>query len=209
MFGIKAATIEGFNAYLATLKAEQDAAIDFTFLQFDSMSLDKVCVVMPVGDVPELTNASYEPRGGTPLIDAAVKTINAVQDSLVKRADNPKVVVCFQTDGYENQSVDHTWEELHALITKKQAEGWQFNFMGAGIDVYEQAAKMGVSHASTMSYDSSNVGSTRASFRASAVNASGFSAGRVGSTQYSVQQKAQSGDKFDPAVAALDLTKQD
>lgn len=209
MLTIKPATIEGFNAYLGTLKAEQDTAIDFTFLQFDSISLDKVCVVMPVGDVQELTAATYLPRAGTPLVDACVKTINAVETSLEKRTDSPRVVVCFQTDGFENQSMEHTWEELHALITKKQDEGWQFNFMGAGIDVYEQAAKMGLSRGSTMSYDSSDLGSTQSSFRASASNAASFGAGRTVSTQYSVRQKLDSGDKFDSAAAALDLTKQE
>jgi hypothetical protein len=82
--------------------------------------------------------------GGTPLIDAAYKTVKAVENAIVRDKINPKVVICILTDGHENQSVEHTWEEptasirkpgsptcFKALIESRIAEGWQFNFMGA------------------------------------------------------------------------------
>jgi hypothetical protein len=54
--------------------------------------------------------------------DAAVKTIRAVDASLASRSDSPKVVICIQTDGQENQSTEHTWEELRGF-DRDQAEG--------------------------------------------------------------------------------------
>lgn len=195
MESCKAATIEAFNAYLASLQAEKDAAIDLTFLQFDTQSLDKVCVASPVASVAPLTAATYQPRGGTPLIDAAVKTINAVADSLTKRDDRPKVVICIQTDGEENASTENTWEGLTALVKQKEAEGWQFNFMGAGIDAYVQGAKMGIGAANTVSYDHTNVAATRSAFSAVAESAASYSAGRTDTVGLSMSARAASGDR--------------
>lgn len=214
----KPATIEAFNGYLSGLQAEPDAAITFTFLQFDSGSLDKVCVAIPVKDAVPLTAQSYQPRGGTPLIDAAVKTIRAVETSLGSRDDKPKVIICIQTDGEENESREHTWEELRGLVTAKTTEGWQFNFMGAGIDGYVQAQKMGIMAESAVSYDSRDLRATRASFAASASNHASFAAGRSMNTAYTAHQRASSGDRFGashgvaPSLdytssSALDLTK--
>ena len=214
MAGIKEATILGFNEYLNGLKKDKKSAIDFTLLQFDTASIDKLHVAVPVAKAEERTNANFQPRGGTPLIDACVTTIHAVAASLEKRADKPKVVVCFQTDGHENASTENTWENLKALIKAKQEEGWEFNFMGAGIDAYEQASQMGIGAGSTMSYDAEDVGATTAAFAASSRNTRSYVSGQSTSTAYTARQKRASGDKYDPATlkpapasrAPLDLT---
>ncbi len=194
MESIKGDTIGAFNAYRDGL---QGADIEFTLVQFDSMSLDKVCVRVPVAQATKLDNNNYQPRGGTPLIDASYKTIKAVEASLNGDATT-KVVICIQTDGFENSSTEHTWEQLNALIKEKTALGWQFNFMGASIDAYAQGIKMGISQAATMSYDSSSPAATRASFTASASNTRSFAAGQSVNTNYSAQQKSASGDMYDP-----------
>jgi uncharacterized protein YegL len=194
MASCKGATIEAFNAYVSGLQNERDAEIDFTFLQFDTQSLDKIHVAVPVKDAEPLTNASYQPRGGTPLIDAAVKTINAVADSLTKRDDRPKVVICIQTDGEENSSTENTWEGLKALIGQKQADGWQFNFMGAGIDAYAQGMKMGIMAESTMSYDHTSHAKTASAFQSMAASAASFSAGRTSNTNLSMSARGAAGD---------------
>lgn len=198
MASCKNATIEGFNGYLKGLQDEADAKIDFTFLQFDSVGMDKVCVAIPVATAVPLTTESYQPRAGTPLIDASVKTVNAVAASLAARDDKPKVVVCIQTDGEENESRHHTWEELRALIAAKMAEGWEFNFMGAGIDAYQQGARMGIHAGSTMSYDPHDLNATRSAFVASSSNARGYASGRAGNTSYTLDQRASAGDRFVP-----------
>ena len=56
MASCKDATIEAFNAYLGTLKADPKGVF-FTFLQFDSVSLDKIHVADPVKDVAEENHA--------------------------------------------------------------------------------------------------------------------------------------------------------
>lgn len=201
MSSCKAATIEAFNAYLTTLQGDEDAAaIAFSFLQFDTHGIDKVHVNVPVADAVPLNNATYQPRAGTPLVDAAFKTIKAVEK--VAKPDE-KIVICIQTDGQENESREHTFEELSGLIAEKTELGWEFNFMGAGINAYQQGARMGIRAASTVSYDHMDIGATREAFTASATNAANFSAGRSLDATYSMAQRAAAKDRF---VAGVDLT---
>lgn len=133
MEAIRDDTIGGFNDYLDGLKRAGEANIEFTLVQFDSMSIDKICVAVPIAEVEKLSRDSYQPRASTPLIDAAYKTITAVEASLVS-APAAKVVICIQTDGQENSSTEHSWNELNALVKEKAALGWQVNFMGVGMD---------------------------------------------------------------------------
>jgi hypothetical protein len=187
-------TIGAFNVYLDGLK-QDGAPIDFTFVQFDSISIDKICVQVPIADVPRLTRETYEPRASTPLIDAAYKTIEAVAESL-RGDDETKVVICIQTDGQENSSVEHNWAELNALIKEKAGKGWQFNFMGVGIDAYDQGARMGIAPQATMAYDHRDAEATRAAFAASAATACSYARAEAPSTAYAPAQKEAAGDRF-------------
>jgi hypothetical protein len=190
MESIKDDTIGGFNSYLGSLKAEA-APIDFTLIKFDSRRIEKVCVAVPVSQVAELTMESYQPGASTPLIDAAYKTIKAVEKSL--GGSNPKVVVCIQTDGHENASTEHTWDELNALIKEKSAAGWQFNFLGTGIDAYDTGGRMGVAAMSTMSSGRSPQ-HVRASYAAMGESTAAYAAGRASDTHLSMSARAASGD---------------
>lgn len=73
-------------------------------------------------------------------------------------------VICFQTDGEENSSTEHTWNELNALIKDKAGAGWQFNFMGVGFDAYHQGTRMGIAPQATMAYDHRDAEATRMAF---------------------------------------------
>ena len=200
---IKASTIEAFNAYVNGLKEDPEGT-RFSLVQFDSFGVETTWKNEPVANVSGLTETSYVPRGGTPLIDAAFKTIKAVERKVAEFAQPPKIVICIQTDGEENASREHTWDDLNALIKEKLALGWQFNFMGAGIDAYTQGARMGLSAAQTMSYDASSPEAARQAFAANAENTRRYKRGLSESTGYSAFQKAAAGDRFAP-VQAPDL----
>ena len=187
-------TIGAFNAYLEGLQ-KGGAPIDFTFIQFDSMSIDKIYVQTPVGDVPRLTRDTYQPRASTPLIDAAYKTVQAVDESLAGDRET-KVVICFHTDGEENSSTEHSWDELNALIKEKGKLGWQFNFMGVGIDAYNQGARMGIAPQATVAYDHRDAQATRMAFGGSAENARRYACAEAPDTAYAPAQKAAAGDRF-------------
>ena len=195
MQSIKDDTIGAFNAYLSTLKKDP-AGIEFSFLQFDSISLDKVCVNTPVGAVAPLTEATFQPRASTPLIDAAYATIEAVGEAIGKRGIAPQVVICIQTDGHENASTEHTWDELNLLIREKSKLGWQFNFMGAGIDAYQQARQMGIPAAATVSYDKMSAKASMRAFEASAENTVRFARMEMDELVFSLDQKIEAGDVY-------------
>jgi len=199
MDSIKPATIEAFNAYVDGLQAEKKADIDFTLLTFDSQSLDKVCVAVPVKDATKLNNANYTPRGGTPLVEAAYKTIKAVEQSVGQK--KTQVVICIQTDGQENcSSAEYSFASLNVLIKEKTKLGWQFNFMGAGIDAYAQATLMGLGVAQTMSYNSADLGATRSAFIGRAASHTHYASGMSANTSISSLEKQAAGDKFDPTL---------
>jgi uncharacterized protein YegL len=187
-------TIGGFNVYLEKLQQDGEA-IKFTLLQFDTGGIDKCCVAEPVANVKPLDRASYEPRGGTPLIDAAFKTIAAVEDSLSKYDTPPKEIICIQTDGEENSSREHSWEELKRLVTEKIEKGWQFNFMGIGIDAYDQGARMGIASTNTMSTGTTQA-EVRASFQAAAASSMRFAKGLAAHTAYLMSERQAAGDRF-------------
>jgi hypothetical protein len=199
MASVKAETIGAFNTYLHGLQAETKG-ISFSLLLFDTLGLITVARNVPVAQADTLTAATYQPEKGasTPLIDAAVKTIKGVEKLVAERKGKPKVVVCIQTDGEENSSREYTWDDLKRLVDEKTEAGWQFNFMGCGIDAYLQGARMGISVANTVSY-SVDQRSTTAAFAAMSVNTTAYASGARGSTAYTTAQKRMSGDKFDPA----------
>ena len=191
MESIKDDTMGGFNSYLSTLKSSA-TPIDFTLIKFDSRRIEKVCVAVPVGDVKELDATTYNPGASTPLIDAAYKTIKAVEKSL--NGQTPKVIICIQTDGHENSSTEHSWDDLNALIKEKTAAGWQFNFLGTGIDAYDTGARMGVAAASTMSSGRS-ARHVRASYAAMADSALRYASGAAPSAAFSMDERAAAGDE--------------
>ena len=208
MQSIAEETIGAFNAYIASLQ-EGDGKITFSLSLFDSpgmygelagLCLERVHVNKPVKEVDPLTHQTYQPRGYTPLIDAAYKTIKDA--SKATKGTDAKVVICIQTDGQENASKKHTWEQLNALIKRKTAKGWQFNFMGAGIDAYAQGRRMGLNDGQTMSYDSGDRISTVSAFSAQAHNTRLYASGSLADTNYTSAQKKMSGDKFVPKGAA-------
>ena len=193
---IKQETIEGVNSYFHHLRGGGDD-VRLSLVLFDSpwpgthIELEKVFVGQKISKVRNLTSADFVPRGGTPLRDAIYRTIRAVELSIVGK--DVKVVIAIQTDGKELNSQEITWAGVRNLITEKEAQGWQFNFMGAGLDAYEEGQKLGLSTANIMAYGK-DLEKTRAAFSATAIATRSFVSGSSESTSYSAEQKAAAGD---------------
>ena len=143
MHSIKDDTVGGFNAYLETLQHD-DADIVFSLVSFNSADTRRRYVAQPIEQVAPLTADTYHPTASTPLIDAAVTIINATSDAVKTRDGDPNVVIVVQTDGHENASVEHNRADLEALIEAKQAAGWEFVFLGAGLDAFAAARGAGL-----------------------------------------------------------------
>ena len=196
MQSVKSDTIGAINAYLGELR-KSEADIRFSLVLFDtgpsgSMDLEKVFVAKSIAEVRDLTDADFMPRGMTPLIDAACTTIRAVEESLVGKEAN--VVFAIQTDGQENASTENDWSGLKSLIAEKEKAGWEFLFMGCGIDAYEQGRLMGISSSKTLSYGK-GAEETVAAFAATARNTALYASGTIMDMEYSAEQKLRAGDR--------------
>lgn len=210
MEDIKDDTIGGFNQYLASLRQPESGQVEFTLVKFDSNRIDKVYVGTPINDVQPLTKDTYKPGAATPLIDAAVKILRATDEALQKRTDSPRVLVVIQTDGHENASREYSLAHLQDLIKEKTALGWQFVFLGAGIDAFSQASSWGISASNALSY---RRGNSQATFHALSVNTTVFrSSGAAAHLTFSPQQRQTVGDEHHaqpllPTQAPVSITQ--
>ncbi|MBK37029.1 MAG: hypothetical protein CME26_16055 [Gemmatimonadetes bacterium] len=143
MQNIKDDTIGGFNSYVEVLQKSDDDIV-FSLVSFNSGRTRRRYVAESIRDIVPLTENDYVPDMMTPLIDAAVKIIRATDEAVRDRGDDPNVVVVMQTDGRENVSVEYTNIDLAALIKEKAASGWQFVFLGAGLDAFHAARQAGI-----------------------------------------------------------------
>jgi len=194
MHSIKDDTIGGFNEYVDTLKKDGDD-IAFSLVSFNSNGAKSRYVAEPIDAVPPLTNDNYRPAAMTPLIDASVKIIKATAKAVKKRKDDPLVLVVIQTDGIENCSRKHTAADLAALVKEKTEAGWEFVFLGAGLDAFNAARSAGVriDWEKTIQYDR---GSSRDVFHETAKNSREFlKSRRRDSLNYSQAQRAKVRDK--------------
>src|SRR5688500_7733102 len=85
-----------------------------------------------------LVERTFVPRGGTPLLDATGQRIARASVRQHERAllgKHPEAVTFVTiTDGHENQSREYRRSDIAALLKAKEADGWTFAFLGAGID---------------------------------------------------------------------------
>lgn len=198
-------TVGGFNTYLEELaKADNADDMVFTRIQFDSGGIDTEFSDVPVKNVPGLDKDNFKPRDMTPLLEAATKTIEAA----AAKSWDGKTIIVFMTDGQENSSKpEYTNEKLAQLIAHHRAEGWEFVFLGAGIDAYGQASKLGIGAMNTMSYNAQDKAATLGTYRSMAANTQSFAKGEAASMSFSDEQKMEAGDQFAPKAQDKHLPK--
>lgn len=107
---------------------------------------------------------------------AAISSANKFVDGLREvAAVDPKTsgkgFIVVLTDGYENASTRHTFEDVTSLLKKCEKDKWVVLFLGAGIDGWAQGRQVGVSgksaFAQTVSTENSPAGTMAAVMDAS------------------------------------------
>jgi hypothetical protein len=136
--------VAAFNDFIKTqLDVPGDARL--TFVQFDD-AYEVPVSASPVQDVPQLTAATYTPRGSTALLDAIGKTIKETDRrvSALPDAEKPgKIILAIFTDGMENASREYTAKHISDLIRLyRDQKGWEFLFLAANQDAIASAAAM-------------------------------------------------------------------
>jgi Mg-chelatase subunit ChlD len=188
MQSIASDVIGGFNGFLAAQQADGADAV-MTLVQFDSQDSHEVLTdATAIGEVRPLSARSFQPRGGTPLYDAMGHTIAdaAIRAERLSAANQPTEEILFVTftDGHENQSVEYSRDKIFQLITKREADGWTFAYLGANQDAYAEGGKIGYSRGSTQNF-APDAGGSRMAF----ASLSGAVVKR--------RQKIRSGEQYD------------
>jgi uncharacterized protein YegL len=149
----KNGTLNGYNEYIQELKHNEN--VFFSLTKFASRG--RVTIAVPLTEmqnVPELTNETYSPDGGTALIDATMKTIQSIEKESknLKLEVEPRFLVVVLTDGEENDSHEFTMEQLKKEIEEKEKTGnWTFVYLGEKLDSWGDSQRLGFSGANTYS----------------------------------------------------------
>lgn len=149
MSGSESDTIGGFNSFIEREKAK-DFNTRVTTILFDH-GYDVLYTRKAIEDVDELTDREYFVRGSTALLDAIGRTIN----TLNREIDN-KVLFVIVTDGYENSSREYNKNQIKNLINNHG--DWEFIYIGADIDSYSEAARIGIRKTHVANYNKSHDG---------------------------------------------------
>ena len=127
--------IGAFNSFIDAQK-KLDGKAKVTLAIFDD-KYEEVITNLNIKKVVPITKDVVFARGMTALNDAIGKTIT--------NADNNKNTICLiQTDGMENASSEYTDTAIKEIIKKKEKEGWEFVFIGVGIDAFSAGTSYGL-----------------------------------------------------------------
>jgi uncharacterized protein YegL len=133
MQGREVETRGGFNAFVANAQEDQRDAggkITLSLTCFDT-EFEQVYPPTPITQIKPIGPKDYTPRGMTALHDAIGLTL-----SPLRFPRDEKVMVIITTDGMENSSHEWTAEKVRKLIEGKEKLGWEFLFMGVGLDAF-------------------------------------------------------------------------
>ena len=141
-------TIGGYNSYLEEQRKNKNALV--TTVLFDN-EYEVLHDRTPINEVKNITEKEYFVRGCTALNDAIGKTILSLE-----RVDPKKVLFIITTDGLENASREFRKSDIKALIEKHS--DWNFLYIGANIDSYEEGQRLGIKKDNIANYEQSSSG---------------------------------------------------
>ncbi len=143
--------VGGVNSFLAEQKKLPDPA-SIAMVRFDTEGAERFRPMGPLSEAQDITLADYQPRAGTPLLDAVGTTIAKLDDDW--KAEQPeRCIMVIITDGEENESHEYTKAKVKEMIESRQQSGkWAFIYLGANVDAFHEAGAMGIAGANTGGY---------------------------------------------------------
>lgn len=164
MENIKQSIIEMFNEQIRHIRnlADQHDSLSYVGLVVFGSSktpVDVKFIAEPVDELKPLNNNIYQPYGSTPMNDAIGIGITQLTAKIGYYFHDTLVRVTIFTDGYENSSRKYTYSQISDLIKEYQEEyGWEFNFVGANIDVDELGKTLNISKENTIAFVADDAG---------------------------------------------------
>ncbi len=160
MGGLEQDTIGGFNSLIEKQK-KNDGECFVTTVLFDH-ELETLHDRVPLNEIVPLTEKDYYVRGCTALIDAIGSQIDHICKihRYARKEDVPdNIMFVIITDGQENASRKYTSDEVKRNIEQhKEADGWEFLFIGANIDAVETAKHFGIDEERAVNYHADSRG---------------------------------------------------
>ena len=148
MHGSEEDTIGGFNSFIQK-ERKKELNTRVTTILFDDQ-YEVLYERKSIEDVSDLTEDEYYVRGCTALLDAIGKTITTLNHKIENKA-----LFVIMTDGMENASVEYSKSQISNMIKN---HAWEFIFIGADIDSYSEAGKIGIRKSRTAHYEKSKAG---------------------------------------------------
>ena len=160
MGGLESDTIGGYNSMMEKQKKIGKNAVVSTVL------FDDQCEVLhdriSIDQIGKMTDEQYYVRGCTALLDAVGGAISHIGNihKYARKEDRPeKTIFIITTDGMENASENYSYDRIQKMIKRQQEKyGWEFIFIGANIDAYEEAQKFGIKKERAVNYVHDEVG---------------------------------------------------
>jgi hypothetical protein len=164
MDSVKSDTIGGFNSFLSEQqKVEGEATL--SLVQFDDQ-YEVVYLDKDINSADKLTDATFQPRGLTALLDAVGRTINSVGQRLAALSEQErpdKVLLVVMTDGFENASREFNAAKIGEMINHQRNNyKWEFMFIGANQDAVLSAKEIGIPAAAALTYAANQEGTQMA-----------------------------------------------
>lgn len=150
MGGREGDVVGGVNSFLAAQK-EVEGEAKIAFVRFDTESTERFRALQDIKACDPLYRDDFQPRGGTPLLDAVGTTLREIETDVANETPQ-RVVVVIVTDGEENASRSFSKRQIRTAIEAKQESGlWSFIFLGADMDAFREATEIGILAQNAMS----------------------------------------------------------
>lgn len=147
MGGIRGDTIGSFNRFIEDQKGIEAGDCRVSMVQFNQQ-VEQVYEAEDLKNVKPLDTERYVPMGTTALLDALGETIRKTGDRLaaMKEGERPaRVLILVITDGHENASKEFKKDQIKGMVEhQKEKYSWDFLFMGANVDSFDEGAGVGV-----------------------------------------------------------------
>lgn len=162
MGSCRGGTIEMFNGFLEGQRRGDVQGV-VSLIQFDDQ-YEPNYFAMPLEHAEILTFDTYQPRGGTALLDAMGTTIDAIGNRLSSMNEEHRpgqVLIVIVTDGEENASQKYTTERIADMVSHQRDKyGWKFVFLGANQDAILTAKKYSIAPGYALNFNANNASAT-------------------------------------------------
>ena len=147
MSGLEKDTIGGFNSLIQKQRKEKGKCYVSCVL-FDDVQ-EVIYDRVPLNEVKKMTQKQYYARGCTALLDAMGGAIHHIGNvHKYSKEEIGKTLFIIITDGLENSSKRYTYVTIKQIVERqKEKYGWEFIFIGANMDVIQEANKFGIDQA--------------------------------------------------------------